>query len=192
MAGAIPPTVEAPHNITIKLNISNETLWQRQAASNAAASSSSSAAASTRLYLSASHNYLSFYVSRGRIKLKMLLHDKQTHNKCELRRLQATLLASRAKKLVALDHSDGCASDGGCGGSRRGKEFTTEACWWVRGLRLDPNARRACSSSMNSRRANSLSSTCATCHVQLGARARVALCRRSSECEYLVIKSMLV
>jgi hypothetical protein len=62
----------------------------------------------------------------------------------------------------------------------------------VRGLRLDPNARRACSSSMNSRRANSLSSTCATCHVQLGARARVVLCRRSSECEYLVIKSMLV
>jgi hypothetical protein len=41
MAGAIPPTVEAPHNITInELNISSETQWQRHAASNAAASSS--------------------------------------------------------------------------------------------------------------------------------------------------------
>lgn len=102
----------------------------------------------------------------------MLLHDEHTHNKCELRRLQATLLASRAKKLVALAHSDGCASGGGGGGGRRGKELTTEACWWVRGSRLDPNARRACSSSMNIRRANNLSSTCSTRHWQLGVGAR--------------------
>jgi hypothetical protein len=113
MAGAFPP----PHNLTInQFSILNEAV-RRQVKINFIKSRRflHPDPPLHRCVCTLKPVSIKFFVASRFTKDKMLLYDQQTHSKCELRRLQATLLASRAKKLVAFDHSEGCASDGGDG-----------------------------------------------------------------------------
>ena len=93
---------------------------------------------------------LDTYQHAEELLLQNLRYQRQ-HNfhlrQCELRRRQATLFASRAKKLVVFIQAEGCASEGGdgcsCGWGRTTKAVTAGWVWRRRALCLGPSARRA-------------------------------------------------